>query len=141
MKNKIICLVTCIILLCVVIFVNTVNVKENNRIHQHLSNKKEIKTDNVDEFNTHLPIVTIDTNGLKIPGESRDGSTIKTDIKIFDTKENKNNYLTNNPTLETVAITRVRGASSRKFDKKNYLLKFINENETKNFQSVMGLCL
>ena len=62
MKNKIIYLVTCIILLCVVIFVNTVDVKENNRIHQHLSNKKEVKTDNVDEFNTHLPIVTIDTN-------------------------------------------------------------------------------
>ena len=139
MKNKIICLAICIILLCTVTLVNAIDIRENNRIHQHLVNTKEIKTDNVDEFNTHLPIVTIDTNGLKIPGESRDGSTIKTEVKIYDTTEDRNNYLTDTPTLETLSVTRIRGASSRKFDKKNYLLKFINEDETKNVQSVMGM--
>ena len=118
---------------------NSVNINEKNRIHQHLANTKEIKTDNVDEFNTHLPIVTIDTKGLKIPGESRDGSTIKTDVKIFDTQEQRNNYLSDTPALETIAVTRIRGASSRLFDKKNYLLKFINEDETKNKKSVMGM--
>lgn len=138
MKNKIICLVTCIILLCVVIFVNTVNVKENNRIHQHLSNKKEIKTDNVDEFNTHLPIVTIDTNGLEIPGEARDGSTINSNIKIYD-DETKNNYLSDAPKITTVATIRARGNSSLRFDKKGYLLKFINEDGSENKQEVMGM--
>ena len=139
MKNKIICLITCVILICTVTLAYAVDIRENNRIHQHLSNTKEIKTDDVEEFNTHLPIVTIDTNGLKIPGESRDGSTIVTDVKIYDTDEDRNNYLTDTPVLETLSVTRIRGASSRLFDKKNYLLKFINEDETKNYQSVMGM--
>lgn len=121
------------------LFVNAIHIRKNNRVHQHLSNTKEVKTEDTNEFNSHLPIVTIDTHGLKIPGESRDGSTIKTDVKIYDTKGNRNNYLTDIPALETSSITRIRGASSRRFDKKNYLLRFINENETKNYQSVMGM--
>lgn len=126
-------------MLLIVVIVNSLDINKNNRYHQHIENKKEIKTDNVEEFNTHLPIVTIDTNGLKIPGESRDGSVITTNVKIFETKEQKNNYLTDEPVLETYAITRIRGASSRKFDKKNYLLKFINEDESDNVQGVMGM--
>lgn len=138
MKNKIICLVTCIILFCVVIFANAVNVKGSNRIHQHLSNTKEVKTDDVDEFNTHLPIVTIDTNGLEIPGEAKDGSTINSNIKIYD-DETKNNYLTDVPKLITEATIRARGNSSLHFDKKGYLLKFINEDGSENKQEVMGM--
>lgn len=139
MKNKIICLITCILLIIVTIFVKTIKIEASTRVHQHLSNTKEVTTDNEGDFNTHLPIVTIDTGGEEIPGADGGSETIKSSIKIYDTDENRNNYLTDEPTLETSSEIRVRGRSSRSFDKKNYLLKFINEDETKNYQSVMGM--
>lgn len=138
MKNKFICIVTCVILVIVVVIVKLINVDNKNRFHEHLANIKEVKTEESEEFNTHLPIVTINTNGQTIPGELADGTTIKTKVQIYDDKT-KNNYLTDSPALETISETRIRGASSRKFDKKNYLLKFINEDGTKNQQSVMGM--
>ncbi len=138
MKNKFICIGTCIILIILVVIAKTVNISSKKRVHQHLANTKEVKTEEGEEFNTHLPIVTIDTDGQTIPGEEIDDGTIKTKIQIYD-NETKNNYLTDCPRIETLAVTRIRGASSRKFDKKNYLLKFINEDETKNEQSVMGI--
>ena len=85
-----------------------------------------------------IPIVTIDTNGLEIPGEARDGSTINSNIKIYD-DETKNNYLSDAPKITTVATIRARGNSSLRFDKKGYLLKFINEDGSENKQEVMGM--
>lgn len=103
-----------------------------------MANKKQVKTDDVEEFNTHLPIVTIDTDGQDIPGEDRDGSTIISNISIYD-DETKNNYLSDVPKLKTKSTIRTRGNSSIHFDKKGYLLKFINEDGSENKQKVMGM--
>lgn len=113
------------------------NINKTVRIHQHLANKKEVKTEE-GEFNTHLPIITINTNGQTIPGETREGITVKTEINIYDNEE-KNNYLTDTPKLTTFANVRYRGNSSMKFDKKGYLIKFIKEDGKKNEQEVMGM--
>ena len=139
MKSKIICLVTCLVLISSVFIVNAIDVRKTNRVHQHLSNTKTVKTDDVEEFNTHLPIVSIDTNGQEIPKEAGLNSTIKSNVKIYDTAENRNNYLTDSPAIETLSNIKIKGTTSRDFAKKNYLLKFINADGTKNNQAVMGM--
>lgn len=138
MKNKIICILICVMILFVAVIANSLNITENNRYHQHMANKKQVKTDDVEEFNTHLPIVTIDTDGQDIPGEYRDGITIISNISIYD-DETKNNYLSDVPKLKTKSTIRTRGNSSIHFDKKGYLLKFINEDGSENKQKVMGM--
>lgn len=137
MRNKLICIVTVIIMICICSIATLCNVNETVRIHQHIQNKKEVKTE-MGDFNSHLPILTVNTNGQKIPGESRDGSTIKTEIKIYD-DETKNNYLTDEPKITTFANIRYRGNSSMKFDKKGYLIKLMKEDGTKNEQEIMGM--
>ena len=138
MKNKIICLVICMILIILPIVANTIDIEENTRVHQHLVNTKEVKTDDVEAFNTHLPIVTINTNGMEIPAERIAENSIISNISIYD-DETKNNYLSDIPNLETKATIRARGNSSLHFDKKGYLLKFINEDGSENKQKVMGM--
>lgn len=138
MKNKIICVLVCILLLFVAVIGSSLNITENNRYHQHIANIKEVKTDKVEEFNTHLPIVTIDTDGKDIPGEARDGSTVMSNISIYD-DETENNYLTDEPKVKTSANIRYRGNSSINFDKKGYLLKFINDDGSENKQEVLGM--
>ena len=48
-------------------------------------------------------------------------------VQVFDA-ETGNNHLTDTPTLKERANIRIRGKSSRSFDKKGYLLKFTKEN-------------
>lgn len=107
------------------------------RIHQHLANTKKVYTEE-GEFNTHLPIVNIDTFGEVIPGALGENDTIRTKIQIFDDGE-KNNKVTDVPAIDILSEIRIRGASSREFDKKNYLLKFVNEDGSSNKKSVMGM--
>ena len=108
MKSKIICLVTCLVLISSVFIVNAIDVRKTNRVHQHLSNTKTVKTDDVEEFNTHLPIVSIDTNGQEIPKEAGLNSTIKSNVKIYDTAENRNTYLTDSPAIETSSNIKIK---------------------------------
>lgn len=129
-----------IIIILVLLGILTVRIKADNKnvIHQHLSNKKEIKTEDVEEFNTHLPFISIDTNGQAIPGVERDGTTIRTNLKIYD-KEKENNFKTDVPVEESLADIRYRGASSMDFDKKSYLVKFVKENGEENNIDALGM--
>ena len=137
--NKRIKYIIIIILLIIIGVVSAnFNVNTKNVVHQHLVNTKEIKTEDGEEFNTHLPLISIETGGQAIPGEARDGSTIQANIKIFD-DEQKNNYLSDTPKQETLANIRYRGASSMDFDKKGYLLKFIKENGEDNNINALGM--
>lgn len=137
--NKRIKYIIIIILLIIIGVVSAnFNVNTKNVVHQHLVNTKEIKTEDGEEFNTHLPLISIETGGQAIPGEARDGSTIQANIKIFD-DEQKNNYLSDTPKQETLANIRYRGNSSMEFDKKGYLLKCIKENGKENEISPLGM--
>ncbi len=134
-------------------------VKENEdkgRFHQHLEiqTEKECKNHMSNEFCTHLPIVSIETNGVAIPGsntgaldmfnenistKAENGEPmVKVSVSVYD-KEAKNNHLTDKPTFTTDSLIRVRGHASREFEKAPYLLKFVDENGLDNDIEVMGM--
>lgn len=95
-------------------------------------------SDNEDVFCTHLPLVSIDTGGQKIPGANLEKDTITSTISIVDNKKG-GNHLTDKKDVNTKANIRYRGNSSIHFDKKGYLLKFINDDGTENKEKVMGM--
>lgn len=101
---------------------------------------------------THLPIIKIDTDGVEIPGspykdpetglvahtlaaDGTDSIWASTDIIDGD----GNNHPTDTPSLSSDIKIRIRGNSSRFFDKKPYLIELVNSDGTNNPQSVMGM--
>ena len=111
-------------------------------------------------FASHLPVISIDTHGQEIPGGpaiDADGNVmadeagdivptlaadgleyITADAKIFDA-EGVANRLSDDPAIESLCQIRVRGNSSRIFDKKNYRFELVNEDGTGNDQPLFGM--
>lgn len=100
--------------------------------------REENQCSDEEGFCTHLPLVLINTHGQKIPGENYENDKILTSIELIDNATG-GNHLTDKATLTTNANIRYRGFTSRQFDKKGYLLKFVNEDGSENKQSVMGM--
>lgn len=117
---------------------------ERNRYHQHLeaAEKPPCTDHDGSVFCTHLPLMEITTDGpvpapytLEIDSESmwddfnrfRTYDMVASTVRYFDS-ETENNHLTDSPAVEERAMFRIRGASSRMVDKKNYLLKFTEED-------------
>lgn len=119
------------------------------RYHQHLEETSEKGLapcpldESKDELCTHLPIITIETGGKRIPGEPitiADGTSIgyessedgEEEIQIrFSTidKIGVMHHTTDKPSSEGDAMMRIRGNSSRRFAKKSYRIRII-ENES-----------
>ncbi len=108
---------------------------KKNRYHQHLQAlEKPVCTEHEDDvFCTHLPLMNITTDE-PVPAPylsvmDRNGNILKNDemvgatIQYFDS-ETENNHLTDTPVVDERAMIRIRGASSRKYDKHGYLIKF-----------------
>ena len=111
-------------------------------------------------FASHLPAISIDTGGQEIPGGpiydengkyladensvmipslAPDGSeTIAANVKVFDNGQGANR-LSNQADLESDCRIRIRGNSSRRYDKKNYLLTLVKEDGTDNDQELLGM--
>lgn len=130
----------------------------SNRIHQHLTALQpdtECDCGN-STLCTHLPLVIIDTGGQEIPGVplSEDGltqeeggeidyeytrvtmapdgsSTIACQVQVMD-DENSMHHVSDPPTMELDAQIRIRGNTSRWFDKKGYLLRITEEDGIQN---------
>lgn len=118
---------------------------ERNRYHQHLeAAEKAPCTDHGEEtFCTHLPLMNIVTDGpmpepyvldeAGNPARDAKGKRIRSDemvgatVQYFD-NTTENNHLSDIPTLEERALIRIRGYTSREFDKSGYLLKFTQED-------------
>ena len=117
-----------------------------SRYHQHLEEPGYTPcADHGDGvFCSHLPLVFIETGGQEIPGvpipdgdgdrqddrftTAPDGSaTILADMKVVDA-EGENHHLYDTPSAETKTSIRVRGNSSRYFDKKSYLIRPLKED-------------
>ena len=109
----------------------------------------------IDEsFETHLPLVVIDLQGNTIPNVyafSRDGTKrtyskeglenpnpwASMTIQIID-NENHQNHLTDEPAVENNGLIKLRGMTSRGFEKKQYGIKLMDgENELE--LSVLGM--
>ncbi len=102
---------------------------------------------------THLPIVRIDTMGADIPGKpiydeddkvigytlASDGTgTIKTAVDVIQNQKSYNHESDAAVDLGQ-ALFRVRGHSSRRFEKANYLIKFINDDGTNHRVDFLGM--
>lgn len=111
------------------------------------------------DFVSHLPVISIDTNGAGIPWYSHEGSLYDADGTVIygksdeeiqsiinvscnvsiNSKERSWHTLNDIPALTSKAVIRVRGNSSRHFDKKSYLLHFTDENGLDEAYEVMGM--
>lgn len=123
------------------------------RFHQHLE-ESPVETNNEEETDsTHLPIISIETDGQTIPGEpilDESGDSLKYEVgnngesmitvgvKIID-NEGTDNQLSDKSAISSNAFMRIRGNSSTMFDKKNYLIRFIDEKGNQLDQEVMGM--
>lgn len=127
-----------------------------NRVHQHLTARQPDAGCDCDgsELCTHLPLVLIDTGGQEIPGKVTGqtddfGETINTlaadgrdviDVSfVVVDNQTKNNHPSDEATLTTTAQIRVRGHSSRLFEKSPYQLDFVDENGEAAPAAVMGM--
>ncbi len=119
---------------------------ERNRYHQHLEAAEKLPCTNHDGsvFCTHLPLMEITTDGpvpspyiqnstpdpndiWAVSNKARSYDMVAATVRYFDS-ETENNHLSDIPIVEERAMFRIRGASSRSLDKKNYLLKFTEED-------------
>lgn len=126
------------------------------RVHQHLTARQPDAGCDCDgsELCTHLPLVIIDTGGQEIPGKVTGetdafGETINTlapdgrdvinvSFAVVDNQD-RNNHPTDTPTLTSTAEIRVRGHSSRLFEKSPYQLDLVDENGEAAPAQIMGM--
>ena len=123
---------------------------ENVRVQQHLSYNTEVEDTNLSiepsSFSSHLPVVSIETEGQTIPGRPETGQKvsqvkntfIRAEMKIIE-NQGELNTLKDTPQIESDIQIRVRGNSSRRFDKAGYLFKFIDEDGMDQGYEVMGM--
>ena len=132
------------------------NDTQGKRIHQHLSSpvKQECTKSHTDnELCTHLPLISIDTNGQEIPGKgltdengkrlgytttADGGDRITASMKVMDS-ETEYNHTSDAPTVESDIIIHARGNSSRFFAKSGYRIKLIDKDGNNNPQSLLGM--
>jgi len=154
--------VVVIVMLITFMYVDTMS--GATRYHQHLRHPGETDLGictrcNQDVFLcTHLPIIIIDTFGYDVPGrplafgmdehDSEMRNTFHTTpygetltpahISVIDNL-NDWNHDTDIPAFESLAMMRLRGNSSRFFDKPNYLIRLNNEDDSNNRLPLLGM--
>ena len=155
MKYKITGLIVCISVLLVSVITPLLLSDENERYHQHLEAvPKAVCQHGENIFCSHLPLVKIDTDGVEIPGKAivdengmptgrfttaSDGSTvISARMEIMDS-ESTNNHLYDTPSTNSNIQIRVRGNSSRTFEKSNYAIRLVDDAGINAPQKIMGM--
>jgi len=129
------------------------------RYHQHLQRPSEAElgdcsTCTADALCTHLPLMIIDTFSAEIPGRpvgfgtsdasreyitTPEGETeIEVSVLVIDNQDDWN-HASDTPAHESLAMMRIRGNSSRFFDKPNYRIRLIEPNEEDNHLPLLGM--
>ncbi len=155
MKYKLIGLSTLALTLIAIIFISSIMPEDNGKRyieHVMAEEKQPCYEHTEDTLCTHLPIVSINTNGAEIPGKpiydsdyhvidytkAPDGTTtIKAMLDVADNKR-ENNHIADTKSMGDIMI-RVRGHSSRRFEKPNYFIRFVNPDGTSNPQEFLGM--
>lgn len=155
MKYKMLGVVACVVILLVSV-VNLpafLKAEDGRRVHQHKTAVQKPSCTHEDGvFCTHLPLMTINTGGVDIPGKAiveqqkivghttaADGSDrISAQMAVFDSSS-ENNHLTDIPAVTSDITIHVRGNSSRTFDKLGYRINLFDEQGNNNPQSLMGM--
>ena len=151
MKYRILGVTAAVLMIAAVILCLYIDADEKDvsRYHQHMSARQPDEGCNCDDSGlcTHLPILIIDTNRKDIPGApltdgrsgeaetfstAEDGSTtIQARLTVID-NEDSNNHPADEAAIESMMDIRVRGNSSRYFDKKGYLIGLTDDSGEKN---------
>ena len=138
MKYKLIGLsATALTLIAMLVISFMMPTDSGKRYHQHIEAEEKAACSHTDaRFCTHLPIIEIDTNGKTIPGEpilnAPGGHTLQytmsesgeeTILSKFSVIDNigKNNHTEDVPSISSDIRIRIRGNSSRHFEKNSYL--------------------
>ena len=120
------------------------------RTQQHLEYNTEVADHNLSidakDFSSRLPVVDINTDGKTIPGTPPKGQLVSKVLNSYITahiqireREGTLHTLSQEPDIDSDVQIRIRGNSSRRFDKKGYLLHFIGEDGQKKGYPVMGM--
>lgn len=148
MKYKQIAIAACALLLILSCTnLSAILADEHPRYHQHM--ERPAYTPCAEHIGgetlcTHLPIVIIDTGGEYIPGVPIEGESsdhtntaftvtadgaamLQAQLCVVDHTAG-NNHPTDEPTMESSINIRVRGNSSRYFDKQSYLIKTLSDD-------------
>ena len=128
--------------------------EEVERYHQHLMAEPKDDCKHIDDILcTHLPIFQINTNGGTIPGKpiydtngekigyttTESGeSQLLCNISVIDNLA-QNNHINDTASMESNARIRIRGNSSRKFDKHGYNITLVTDSGENNPQEMMGM--
>lgn len=129
------------------------------RVHHHMQEDKkdqprgfDMQEDYTisDSFSTHLPLVVIDTNGetpkagIAWDDEKKYHTPLDIDpyvngsMSIIDNKESENS-IKDKPTQKSDILIRLRGNTSISFPKKQYLIKTIDKDGSKNKIDILGM--
>lgn len=126
-----------------------------HRVHQHLTARQPDAGCDCDgsELCTHLPLVIIDTGGVEIPGKpivdennhevgvtttEEDETMLHARISVMS-RDDQNHHPSDQPDLESELLIRIRGNSSRYFDKSSYLLRLVNSDGSYRNEEVIGM--
>lgn len=130
--------------------------ESHSRYHQHLEEPGYTPCEDHGKnvFCSHLPLVVIDTEGQEIPGAitgyadrfntsiytktAENTSMINVSVSVIDNKEG-NNHLTDTADFTTRSLFRIRGNTSRRFEKAPYLMDFVDDSGGNNEIEVMGM--
>ncbi|MBP2622322.1 CotH kinase family protein [Streptococcus oricebi] len=118
--------------------------KPHFRFHHHTQAIKKVEPKDPKSFQSHLPIISIDTHKQAIPlkreteADSQHQVTIKSQIKLFDELD-RSHSLSETPREVSDALIAYRGNSSRHFDKKSLKIKFINKKKEGRDLSLAGM--
>lgn len=142
MKQKLIGLISC--LLALIIAFAATGFEQNTRIsryHQHLSspNASLGSEGSGADLKTNLPIVTIDTAGMEIPGVGTPKEEQPIANICFYDRQGERNSLANEPDVSVQAHIRIRGNSSRHFMKKQYKLCIVNDAGIERSVKLLGM--
>lgn len=161
MKYKLFLALLCLLAVTLSLAVPAAGKGGQPRYHQHLGEPGYTPcTDHGDDvFCSHLPLIFIETDGVEIPGvpinedgelefndmeyqhvtKAADGSsTIACSISVIDAA-GKNHHIADETSLQVGAQIRIRGNTSRYFDKKGYLLQLTSDDGESVAKEMLGM--
>lgn len=146
MKYKVLSLLIVVFIFMFSLFMSRSDNELLNRTHQHLEYVDKVACNcDKNEFCTHLPIIKLDMNGQEPQFsyiEHENGiseevfNVIKGAVEVID-NDKKYNHLADEPSLQVMSNIRIRGNTSKKHNKKNFKISFINADGSEN--KSMGL--
>lgn len=137
MKYKIISLISVFLLLIISLLANYyVNKIDKVRLEQHIDMGVEDTCKETEDFCTTLPIIEIDTNNQA--SKLDEAETIDAKFSLYY-NEKESNRFTDQKNMESMIQIKYRGHSSYHFDKHQYLIKFVKDNDKEKKVSLLGM--